>query len=202
MEAQRVDTKAVDVIVANIQKRLEAHPGVFVVALDGMSGTGKTTISKEVANRLDAVNVLCDDFFTGGRNSAWAKKSTQEMIDTAIDWRRIRREVIEPLRAGRAASWHPFNWKAFEGLDSKILTAQPKQVIILDGAYTARNELRDVVDYTVLITMPHEQRVRRIIEREGEEYSKDWHATWQASMDHYFTVMRPPGSFDLIVETS
>lgn len=197
----KLNTEAVDVIVAHIQKKLETHSDVFVVALDGMSGTGKTTIAKKVAHRLDAVNVLCDDFFTGGRNSLWAKKSTREMIDNAIDWRRLRREVIEPLKAGKAASWHPFNWKAFGGLDSKTITAQPKQVVILDGAYTARKELSDVVDYTILITLPHEARVRRVIEREGEAYSKDWHDTWQASMDYYFTVMRPPESFDLIVET-
>ncbi len=202
MESQKIDAEAVDVIVANIQKRLQTHPEVFVVALDGMSGTGKTTIAKEVANRLDAVNVLCDDFFTGGRNSVWAKKSAQEMIDNAIDWRRIRREVVEPLKAGRAASWHPFNWKAFERLDSKTITAQPKHVVILDGAFAARKELSDIVDYTILITVPHEKRVTRVIAREGEDYSKDWHDTWQASMEYYFTVMRPPESFDLIVETN
>lgn len=201
MQSQKIDQAAVDNIVAHIQARLANHPGVLVVGLDGMSGTGKTSIAREVSARLDAVNVLCDNFFTGGHNSAWAKRSTQDMIDSVIDWRRIRREVIEPLRAGKIASWHPFNWKKFEGLDTKTLTAHPKRVVILDGAFSARQELNDVVDYTILLTMPEEERVKRVIEREGEAYSEDWHNTWQESMNHYFLTLSPPESFDLVVGT-
>jgi uridine kinase len=192
---------AVQTITDSVSSQLAKRIGVFVVALDGMSCTGKTTIAKEVAKRLGAVNVLCDDFFIGGSNTEWTKRSTQEMVDNAIDWRRIRREVVEPLRASRPARWHPFDWKEGKGLDSRTITAQPKRVVILDGAYTARKELSDVVDFTILVTMPHGQRVKRAIEREGADYSKDWHDTWQEAMDHYFDTMRPPDSFDLVVET-
>ena len=106
-----VDMDAVRTITDGVNAQLAKRTGVFVVALDGMSGTGKTTIAKEVAKRLDAVNVLCDDFFIGGRNTEWARRSTQEMVGNVIDWRRLRREVVEPLRAGRTARWHPFDWK-------------------------------------------------------------------------------------------
>jgi uridine kinase len=197
---RKVDTDAVQTITDSVNAQLAERPGVFVVALDGMSGTGKTTIAREVAKRLDAVNVLCDDFFIGGYNTEWTKRSPQEMIDTVIDWRRMRREVVEPLRAGRPARWHPFDWKAGKGLDAGTITAQPKRVVLLEGAYTARKELSDVVDFAILVTMPHGQRVERVIEREGEDHSKDWHATWQEAMDHYFDTMRPPSSFDLVVE--
>ena len=60
--------------------------------------------------------------------------------------------------------------------------------------------MSDVVDFTILVTMPHGLRVKRVIQREGEDYSKDWHDTWQEAMDNYFDTMRPPNSFDLIVE--
>src|SRR5262249_48946052 len=59
----------------------------------------KTTIAKHIAERIDVAHVLCDDFFVGGRNPFWATQSAQYQIDNVIDWRRIRREVIEPLKA-------------------------------------------------------------------------------------------------------
>jgi hypothetical protein len=28
---------------------------------------------------------------------------------------------------------------------------------------------------------------------------RGWHAIWDAAEDHYFTVVRPPGSFDVVL---
>jgi uridine kinase len=187
------------IIVNNIKARLKKHDGVLVVALDGKSGVGKTTLANDVANELDAANILSDDFFVGGHNKDWAAKSTKEKIDKVIDWRRIKREVLEPLKAGKTATWRPFDWKKFEGLSSKTITANPKRVVILDGAFSSREELSDVVDYRILVEAPSNVRVNRVVEREGEEYSEDWHSTWQEAMDYYFEKIRPPESFDLVV---
>jgi hypothetical protein len=72
-------------------------------------------------------------------------KSTQGKIDNVIDWQRLKREVIEPLKTGKPAGWHPFNWTAFERLSPKIITAEPKRVVILDGAFSSRRELQDTL---------------------------------------------------------
>lgn len=201
MESVKSPENPSDIIVRNVEKALAEHDGVFIVAIDGMSGTGKTTIAKEVAERLDAVNVLCDDFFTGGHNSEWAKKSTNEKIDNVIDWKRIKEEVVKPLKNSKKATWHPFNWKTFEGLSPETISAQPKRVVVLDGAFSNRPELRDVVNFSVLVEAPKNLRVGRVKQREGENYSYDWHATWQEAMEFYFTRISPPETFDLVVES-
>src|SRR5262245_9027309 len=193
--------RAADTVVKRIQELKTERVGVMVVALDGPSGVGKTTIAKHIAERIDVVHVLCDDFFVGGRNPFWATQSAQYQIDNVIDWRRIRREVIEPLKAGKPAGWHPFNWDTFEGLSPRMITAEPKRVLILDGAFSARQELQDVLDLAVLVQTGKDVRVGRIIQREGAEYSEMWHATWQKAMDYYFEIVRPPESFDLIVDS-
>ena len=188
-----------DLVVERIEQlKMERH-GVLIVALDGNSGAGKTTIARQIEERIAAVNVSCDDFFVGGSNEFWSSKSTQQKIDSPIDWRRIRNEVLEPLRNGEPAWWHPFNWNSFQGLSATVITAEPKPVVILDGAFSSRAELQDCLDLTVLVRVPKELRVARIVKREGAEYSDDWHATWQEAMDYYFDRMRPPESFDLIV---
>jgi uridine kinase len=192
--------RAADIVVKRIEKLKTERGGILVVALDGPSGVGKTTIARHIAERIDVVHVLCDDFFVGGRNQFWAGQSPQYQIDNVIDWRRIRREVIEPLKAGKQVGWHPFNWDTFEGLSPRVITAEPRRVLILDGAFFTRQELQDIVDLTVLVQTRKDVRVGRIIQREGAEYSEMWHATWQKAMDYYFEKMRPPESFDLIVD--
>lgn len=143
---------AVKEVVNAVQKRLKNHPDTLLVAVDGRSGTGKTIVSKSVAEELgDAVVILVDDFYSRGSLEEWNKKTTKQKADFCINWKRIRTEVLEPLLAGKTASWHPFNWQTNEGLAENTISAKPARIIILDVVYSARPELADLVDLTILI---------------------------------------------------
>jgi len=73
-------------------------------------------------------------------------------------------------------------------------------VIILDGAYSARAELADLVDLSVLIDVPAVIRERRLAAREEPAFLAAWHARWDIAEAFYFTHLRPATSFDLIVD--
>jgi para-aminobenzoate synthetase len=76
----------------------------------------------------------------------------------------------------------------------------PATVLILDGVYSARPELRDLVDLAVLVEAADERvRRRRLLTREGEAFMSAWHALWDEAEDHYFSRVRPRASFDLVV---
>jgi uridine kinase len=172
----------------------------ILVALDGRSGTGKSTIARFIASQLSGVEVTADDFWVGGYNSEWDTRTPREKAEKAIDWQKIRAEVLEPLLDGRPTSWHPFNWAAGHGLAEQTITAEPKPLIVLDGAYSTRPELSDLIDLGVLVKMPNDSHRRnRLIGREGREYMADWHNRWDVAEDYYFTEVRPKDSFDMII---
>lgn len=75
----------------------------IVVAVDGRSGTGKSTLSAWIAERVGATLVDQDDFYAGGAITDWRRNSPQEKADRVIDWRRVREEVLLPLRLGMPA---------------------------------------------------------------------------------------------------
>jgi uridine kinase len=128
------------------------------------------------------------------------QKSAKEKAEMAIDWKRIRTEVLEPLLAGKPATWHPFDWKAGHGLSENALHSDPKPLIVLDGAYSTRPELQDIIDFSVLVELPDDTHRRtRLVGREGEDYMKDWHGRWDVAEDYYFTEVRPRETFDLII---
>lgn len=172
----------------------------ILVALDGRSGTGKTTIAREIAERLGGVEIVADNFWAGGSNEEWDRKSPKEKAEMAIDWRRVRTEVLEPLLAGQPAAWHPFNWKTGHGLSDETLHSEPRPLIVLDGAYSTRPELQDITDVRILVEVPSDNdRRKRLREREGEDFMKDWHARWDEAEDYYFTKVRSRDSFDLVI---
>ncbi len=74
-----------------------------------------------------------------------------------------------------------------------------RQYRLLEGVYSARPELHDVLDILVLLDTPPEQRRRQLVERECDHYRAEWEARWSAAEDHYFGVTMPPHCFERVL---
>jgi uridine kinase len=189
-------------VISTISEKMKKKQPLLV-ALDGRSGTGKSTIAKMIAERLGGIEIRADDFWVGGSNEEWDSRTPKEKAEMAIDWKRIRTEVLEPLLAGKSATWHPFDWKTGKGLSQETFQSVPKPLIVLDGAYSTRPELQNIIDLSILVEVPDDsQRRARLVKREGEAYMKDWHGRWDVAEDYYFSEVRPRESFDIVISNS
>jgi uridine kinase len=196
-------------VFARLQPLLGAATHPVVVAIDGRRGAGKSTIAAGLAGATAAVVVPSDDFFAATLAAAeWEARSAEERARDAIDWRRLRRLAIEPLRAGRAAEWHPFDFEGGERPDGSYAIAattvrrEPAPLIFIEGAYCSRPELADLIDLAILVDAPADVRRARLAARESAEFLAAWHRRWDAAEDHYFTAVRPQSTFDLILNTA
>lgn len=181
-------------------------PRPFVVALDGGSGSGKSTLADCIAHELNIAIIPCDDFYAAHIPDAeWVKRSPAELVRDAIDWQRLRDEALNPLLAGQIARWRTFDFEAGTlddgtyGMKPDLTERQPAPIIILDGIYSARPELADFVDLSVLVDVPIEQRHARLDLREDADFLNTWHERWDGAEVHYFTEVKPHDTFDLIV---
>ena len=172
----------------------------IVVAVDGRSGTGKSTLSAWIAARVGATLVDQDDFYAGGNIHDWRRLSPPEKADRVIEWRRVRDEVLQPLRGGLPARWHPFDWEAMEGLAAEPIMARPADIVLLDGAYSSRPELGDLIDLSILVVLADGVRRERLRQREGEAVIAEWHAIWDEAEEYYFGMVRSPHVFDMVIE--
>jgi uridine kinase len=172
---------------------------IVLVAIDGHSASGKSTLAGEVAGRVGAAVIDGDDFYAGGSGSQWDAMSSAEKADHCIEWRR-QRPVLETLARGETASWHAYDWVADDGQSMRGPTVcPPAPVIILEGVYSARPELGDLFDLRVLYDAPAAVRHRRWVEREGKDYFDDWARRWSEAEEWYFTRIMTPDRFDLIL---
>ena len=180
----------------------------LVVAFDGRSGTGKSTLASRVAEAVQAAVVLLDDFFAASiPNADWDRMTAEERGTRVFDWARVRTQAVGPLRAGKAACWHPFDFETGPradgtyGMKAAVVEVEPAPVIIIDGAYSSGPQLADLVDLTVLVETSETERWTRLTRREEAEFLAQWHARWTAVEDFYFSNVRPRSTFDLIVTT-
>jgi uridine kinase len=197
-----------------------AQPGVLVVAIDGHGGAGKSTLAAAVAEATGAALVHTDDFFqppaapAGGPPAAGHGPPAQaggppgrpggppggpapgaRSMAQYYDWRRIRAQAVQPLKAGRRATFRRFDWERGGWLDGAV-TVAPTALIVLEGVFSAAPELSDLTDRSVLVDTPEQERLRRLRARVAPE---EWDSDWLIAEQAYFGAIRPPSSFDLVV---
>jgi uridine kinase len=202
----------VDDLFAQLRDRLADANDRLFVGIDGRSGAGKSTLAGALAaefagtcaGRSRVTVIDGDDFYAGGSAETWDRRSPAEKVDRVLDWRR-QREVLQVLRGGGVAEWYPFDWDAGDW-DRDVAPHQPVPtaaqagaLVVLEGVYSCRPELHDLLDVRVLLDISPEARRSQLLHREGDDYDADWDVRWAAAEDHYFgTVMRPE-RFELIL---
>jgi uridine kinase len=198
--------RAAEKIVKEVQHRRSANDGLFLVAIDGGSGSGKSAVAAVVVDELGAALVQGDDFFAAHvTDEGWAQRDAKARVADCVDWRRLRREALEPLLDGKPARWHRIDFASgaradgtFNMLD-EFTECAPANVIVLDGAYSARPELSDLIDLSVLVDVPVALRHKRLSTREDVGWLNAWHSRWDEAEEHYFAHVRPASTFDLVV---
>lgn len=190
--------ETVQSIVLTINQALKARNRPLVVSFDGGSGSGKSTLASEVALSVGATIIHCDDFFAVEiPDHEWDIYSVEKKCRLCIDWERVRTEALLPLLAGKKAEYHPFSFSTMNGLSSEVVVLEPLRIIILDGIYSS-HWLSDLTNLTILVDVaPDIRRIRHNL-REGTE-DREWHLRWDPVEDYYFSVLRSPDSFDLVV---
>ena len=187
------------VLVTRITELTVGRSKPLIVALDGRSAAGKSTLAARVAPMVEAKIIDGDDFYSGGTAAEWDAMTAPEKVDHCIDWRR-QRPVLEVLSRGEAAAWFSYDWAADDGrLASQSTTCEPARVVVLEGVYSARPELADLTDLRVLYDAPAEMRRERLVLREGEDYRVEWNARWDEAEKWYFGVVMPREAFDLVI---
>lgn len=101
-----------------------------------------------------------------------------------------------PLLKGKKAAYHPFYLLTANDLSTRV-EKEPSQIILLDGIYSSY-WLADLVHLSVLVDVSSEVRYKRHNLREDTD-DTEWHLRWDPVEDYYFSVLRSPDTFDLVV---
>lgn len=146
----------------------------LLIAVDGGDGAGKTTFAGQLAAFLAArgrvVVHTSLDWFHFPREHRHAHGRTAATVwSRHFDYRTARRELLEPWLSGPGASfrsrWHDVAADTF-------LTEPPEQVpsdglLVVDGVFAQRAELRDLWDLVVYLDADDAVRVTRMAQRDG-----------------------------------
>lgn len=155
--------------------------GSGIVALDGPTGAGKSTVADALAKRLKdrGVGVLVvrtEDFATWDDPAAW--------------WPDLEREVLLPFIRRRDLNYRPRVWTDGEPHPGPAVWLRWQPLLIIEGVTAARRQIsRHLTEALWLDGGSAEQRLARSVARDGE-HSRDRLAAWQQFEDGWFAVDR------------
>ncbi len=189
---------------------------MLFVAIDGRSGSGKSTIVAYAATLLRSADAPSpsatvvvldgDEFYAGGSAATWDKRTAEQKVAGAFDWGR-QLGVLTSLRETGSATWRAFDW-GHDDWDSDLAPLAGERhsaaiaagsLVILEGACSGRPELADMFDLRVLVEAPDPLRRQRLRKREGAEYESDWTGRWDEAEQLYFGSVAPADGFDLVL---
>ncbi len=194
-------------MIAAIGRWRRENGDPVVVALDGGSGSGKTTIAESLARQIEMAVVTLDDFYqTRVPESELRSYTAVQKLDMVFDWERVRRDALEPLRASMPGRWRAFDFSSGLGptgtyrVSDQVTEVGPAPVILVDGAYSASPQLRDLIDISVLVEVPPNVRHSRLSARgDDPKFLASWHEIWDEVEAYYFEYICPPASFDVVI---
>lgn len=157
-----------------------------VIAIDGRSGAGKTTLAALVAEELGGAPVVSLEYLYDG-------------------WDGLRRgigllagEVLAPLAAGRTALVPRYDWTA--GAWSTPVELSPPEVLVVEGVGAGARPAAPYVSVLAWLEADRRTRERRALARDGETYRPHW-ARWAAQEDALFAGDPVQDRADVIVRT-
>ncbi|MHB8384256.1 MAG: uridine kinase family protein [Candidatus Binataceae bacterium] len=183
---------------ALIAQRQASRERVFV-AIDGCGGAGKSTLARGVSNSLANVSIVrADDFFHPLSQHLPGTPPPAKAYELYFSWERMRDEALAPLRQGKSARYQRHDWTT-DALGEWV-TIEPNPIVIVEGVYSSRPELRDLLDAIIFIDAPREVRRHRMLAR--DHHDGDWMTPWMAAEDWYVEHLRPQEAADLILTSA
>ena len=170
-----------------------------LVAIDGLGGAGKSTLATQLLEAIDDSGVVnVDDFYRPMAATERAELRAEVGYDRYFDWQRLRDSVLGPLSRGLCAQYRRHDWATNRLAEWRKVEAG--RVVIVEGVYSTRPELRSYFGFMVYVDAPREQRLERMSKRDYDDLS--WVEHWMAAEDWYEEDERPKEHVDLVLYAS
>lgn len=167
-----------------------------LAAIDGRCGSGKTALAQLIAQVFPCNLFHMDDFYL---SKALRAPGWMETPGGNMDFERILRCVLEPIRAGKAVTYRPYDCR--QGGYGPDVTVSPQPLNVIEGSYCQHPRLREQYDLCIFLTCTQEAQTRRLRRREGDRFQA-FQDIWIPLEERYLETFHPQQAAHLCMDTS
>lgn len=156
-----------EAVVAELLRRIErVNVGRrAIVAIDGFDGAGKTHLARELTERASGhrqiVNIGLDGFHRS-RSQRYANgRDAQSFYRDSYRYTEFRKRVVDRVRSGRSPVESVWDVGADTPTSRRELPMAADGILVVDGIFLHRPELRDCWDASIWLRVPFRISVPR-----------------------------------------
>lgn len=183
-----------------------------MIAVDGEDGAGKTRFADHLAavfaeDGSPVLRATLDDFHRPRSERYRRGRSSPEgFYRDSYDYDAFRRLLIEPFRTGAEGGVRlaAFDLVADLPVDAPTVSVPTDAVLVVDGIFANRPELRGIWHWSVWLDAPLDVRYTRMAERDGcdADPAAEANRRYREGQDLYLKEARPRTAADAIVDNT
>ncbi len=156
-----------------------------LVCVDGPAGSGKTTLAEAIVGLAGPSTRLVhmDDLYAG-----WSGLAE---VDAQLG------DLLLPLADGRPGSFRRYDWLA--GEFAEVVDVPPSPLLVVEGVGSGAARLAGLVTVLVWVEAPHDLRMQRGVERDGDAFAPHWEQ-WARDEAALFARERTCERADIVVD--
>ena len=169
--------------------------GRVLLAIEGGSASGKTTLSRLLAEIYGSAVFHMDDFFLRPEQRTPARFAE---VGGNVDRERFLAEVLLPLSEGRRVVYRPFDCSRQELADP--VAVSPTRLTVVEGAYSMHPQLAPYYDLSALLDIAPAYQKKRIEKRNAPTLAARFFAEWIPMERIYFEATDVKKRVDLVID--
>lgn len=199
--------------VAQLLARVE-HPHTVRVAIDGVDAAGKTTIADELADFLrcsgrPVIRAGIDGFHNPRAiRHQRGSLSPEGFYRDSFDLLAILNELLVPLGPGGNGKYRTavFDHVRDAAVNSPLLTAGRDAILLFDGVFLLRSELRSYWDFAIFVKAEFQTSLARARARDSRmfgsetEVERRYNARYIPGQKMYLEECVPESAADVVID--
>lgn len=152
----------------------------FILAIDGMCGSGKTTLGNQLAQQFHASLFHMDDFFL-----PLELRTPQRLEEPGgnVHYERFLETVLKPLSLKQDIVYQPFDCQTMSLMEPQHMAYCP--FCIIEGSYALHPSLQSYYTHAIVLKISNELQQERLFKRNPEQFDV-FINRWVPLENHYF----------------
>lgn len=187
---------------------------VYVIGVDGLGGAGKSTLVNSLKLQLQNENyysyVLHIDDFIYPKHIRYDLTKEEWYCYYNVQWRYdyLVKEILFPIKSGEIndKQIEIYNRDNDEYFTQRVNLVHGS-VLILEGIFLQRKELKDYLDSIIYLDVPQEVRLSRVLARDGyigglEDIKRKYEKRYFPAEEKYILEYSPFETADFVLKNS
>lgn len=184
---RRYDDNDVKKVCKEVERALEqmGEQGQVNVAIEGVCGAGKTTLSALLADRYECNLFHMDDFFLRPEQRTPARYA---QAGGNVDYERFQEEIVEHLQDRGGLVYRPFDCGSMQLGEAREVPY--RKLNIVEGAYCCHPYFGDIYQLRFFVDLSAVEQRERILARNGGVMYQRFRDEWIPMENRYFETYK------------